>query len=61
MNQLPDHRRALHARTYGRIWNAADFDPIEAHRGSSRLLRALLYLCLFGLFAGYGVLLAWRG
>lgn len=37
MNDLPDHRRAIHARTWPRTWRPADFDPIERpRRGGGR-------------------------
>ena len=29
MNDLPDHRRVIHARTWAQSWRRADFDPIE--------------------------------
>ena len=62
MNRLPDSRRALHGRTYGRTWYAADFDPIQSYRGGNgpawRVFRALV---CFGALAAIGLLLAWRG
>lgn len=32
MNALPEHRRAIHGRTYHQRWRAADWDPIERPR-----------------------------
>ncbi|MCB1891115.1 MAG: hypothetical protein KDF48_02760 [Rhodocyclaceae bacterium] len=36
MNRLPEHRRAIHARTWARTWRHADFDPIERWPGRPR-------------------------
>ena len=58
MNALPEHRRALYARTYSRTWHPADYDPIERWPRRRHWLGTLLTLALF---AALGLLLAWRG
>ncbi len=32
MTKLPDHRRILHGRTWGRSWSPEDYDPIQVYR-----------------------------
>lgn len=41
MNALPEHRRAIHGRTYQQRWRAADFDPIERPKGGLSVIDAL--------------------
>jgi len=46
MTTLPENRRILTGRTWGRSWSPADYDPIRVYRNPSRAERI------------YGVILA---
>ena len=59
VDNLPEHRRAIHGRTWDRPYYPGDFDPIE--RPEPSLITAGKWLVLLALFAGIGVILAWRG
>ncbi len=52
MNSLPQHRRAIHGRTWGRAWSPADMDPITFYPrpiGAERYAGVILAVVL-GIF-----------
>lgn len=55
---IPEHRKMIHGRTYGRTWRPTDYDPIQRWPRARNWIGTLLTLAVF---AGLGVLLAWRG
>jgi hypothetical protein len=56
MNALPEHRKAIQGRTYGRTYYHTDFDPIDAYRGGGGLAwRIAQYVFVLALFGGLGV------
>ena len=56
MNRLPEHRRALHGRTFAQAWSAATFDPIAHYSPSGAWSRWLSILLAFA--CGVGAALA---
>lgn len=59
MNRLPDYRKAWHGRT----WPEATHDAGWAgwrYRRDRAASRIFGWACTLGLFAGLGVILAWR-
>lgn len=45
---LPDHRRAIHARTHARPYRHADYDPIQHYPGTPGTLRGVLLAVAIG-------------
>lgn len=45
---LPDHRRAIHARTHARPYRHADYDPIQNYPGTPGTLRGVLLAVAIG-------------
>lgn len=46
--RLPEHRRAIHARTYPRAYRHEDYDPIQRYPGTPGTLRGVLLAVAIG-------------
>ncbi len=46
VTNLPEHRRAIHARTWNTSWSPAAMDPIESYTSPVPLLDWLLGIAL---------------
>lgn len=42
MNRLPEHRRAIHGRTFSQQWDPAGFDPLRHYRSGNEWAGRLL-------------------
>ena len=42
MSNLPEHRRAIHGRTFDRIWYPDDYDPISTDQAVHGAMRFVL-------------------
>lgn len=46
--RLPEHRRAIHARTYSRAYRHEDYDPIQRYPGTQGTLRGVALAVVIG-------------
>ena len=58
MTTLPQHRRIVHGRTWGRSWSPADYDPITVYRRPGRAERIYSVVLAFALGIFGALLLA---